>query len=206
MNFAGHNLLTGLDYANSVYSNATLNYTVVPKCASSVIIDNLKLKGEIIKGSWNVNEKKGGNRIGKKCFTFIRHPYERLKSYMYQAKTFTERDAEEKIKSIIHNFDNFNEHCIPYSAYISYNNFDFIGILERFDKDFKKISDIKIKKMSVREENNDIKLKVFNAKIDRIYNTVIEKHIATLITRPYYGGDVEVFDKARKCITPKRNK
>ena len=35
MNIAKHNILDGLDYANSVYSNATLNYTVVPKCASS---------------------------------------------------------------------------------------------------------------------------------------------------------------------------
>ena len=167
MNIAKHNILDGLDYANSVYSNATLNYTVVPKCASSVIIDNLNLK-------------EGENTIGKKCFTFVRHPYERLKSYMYQEKSFTERDVEAKIKSIIYNFDNFNEHCIPYSAYINYDNFDFIGLLERFDKDFKKISDIKINKMSEREENNDVKLKVFNAKINQIYNTIIEKYMTTM--------------------------
>lgn len=193
MNLAGHNILAGLDYANSVYSNATLNYTVVPKCASSIMIDTLNLK-------------EGENTIGKKCFTFVRHPYERLKSYMYQEKSFTEEEVEAKIQSIIRNFDNFNEHCIPYSAYISYNNFDFIGILERFDKDFKKISDIKIKKMSVRTDTNDIKLKVFNDQVEKIYNIIIEKYLTTLITQPYYGGDIVIFNKARKCITPKRNK
>ena len=28
MNLAGHNILAGLDYANSVYSNATLNIKI----------------------------------------------------------------------------------------------------------------------------------------------------------------------------------
>jgi len=53
-------------YANTVHSNHMWNYVVVPKCASSIIIDVMNLKE--------------GKNPNVKTFTFIRHPFERLKS------------------------------------------------------------------------------------------------------------------------------
>ena len=93
--------LTSFGYAGRIFSNNDWNYTVVTKCASSIIIDTLNLKEEQNK------------KIPKKTFTFIRLPFARLKSYLYQKECFKEQQTEEKIKSIIHNFNNFDEHCVP---------------------------------------------------------------------------------------------
>ena len=65
-------LIPNPGYANTVYTNNKWNYVVVPKCASSIIIDSMNLQPGIEK-----NEK---------SFTFIRNPIERLKSYIYNRK------------------------------------------------------------------------------------------------------------------------
>ena len=105
-------IINSFGYAGRIFSNNDWNYVVVPKCASSIMIDMLNLKEE-------------ENKKVSKYFTFIRLPFARLKSYLYQEKCFTEQLTEEKIKSIISNFDGFNEHCVPYSLYLKKNDFNY---------------------------------------------------------------------------------
>jgi len=172
-------LLKGFDYANKIYSNKEYNYTVVPKCASSIIIDTL-------------NMTEGENNNTKEHFTFLRHPYGRLKSYLYQVKCYTYGETIHKIEHILNNFDNWDEHCIPYNFYITYDDFKFVGTLENFDNGFRNISNKKIIKESRREDNKDI---------EAIHDALIERN-AQEINR-IYAEDFILYEKAKKCITPR---
>ena len=166
-----NNLLDSFGYANKIFSNKKHNYTVVPKCASSIIIDTLKMT-------------EGKNDNAKSNFTFIRLPLARIKSYLYQEKCFTEEETIHKIKSILHSFDGFNEHCIPYSFYINYDNFNLIGTLENFNSDFKNISKKKIIKESRREDNKEV---------EEIHNASIKKYIEEISA--VYSGDFRLYEK-----------
>ena len=170
----GFNILDSFGYANKIFSNQKYNYTVVPKCASSIIIDTLKMT-------------EGKNNNAKEHFTFIRHPFGRLKSYMYQEECFTEEDTINKIKSILHNFDNFNEHCVPYSLYITYDDFKFIGTLENFDDDFKNISSKKIIKESRREDYKDT---------EKIHDASIKKYSKEITN--VFANDFKLYQKTTK--------
>tara|TARA_Y100000590_G_scaffold149090_1_gene171328 strand:+ start:594 stop:1106 length:513 start_codon:yes stop_codon:yes gene_type:complete len=167
-------IINSFGYAGRIFSNKTWNYIVVPKCASSIIINTLSMK--------ETKKKKA-----KPTFTFIRLPMMRLRSYLFQENCYTEQEAEEKIKSIISNFDNFNEHCVPYSLYIKKNDFNFIGTLENFDDDFTTISDIKIKKESRREDDLNIQ---------KIHDIVIKKYSNDLSR--LYSGDFALYSKVTK--------
>ena len=159
-----------------VFSNKDWKYTVVPKCASSIIVNTLKMKQE-------------KNPKASKSFTFIRLPFARLKSYLYQEKCFTEILTEEKIRSIVNNFDSFNENCVPYSVYIKKDDFNFIGTLENFHEDWKTISNIDIKYESERE-NFD------NGKLQDMHNEVIKKYSNDLSR--LYSGDFALYSKVTK--------
>ena len=172
-------LLKGFDYANKTFSNKEYNYTVVPKCASSIIIDTLQMT-------------EGKNINAKGHFTFIRHPYGRLKSYLYQERCYTYEETVQKIQQVLENFDNFNEHCVPYNYYITYNDFKFVGTLENFDNGFKDISNKKIIKESRREDNKDI---------ETMHDELIEKNSKKI--NEIYADDFILYEKARKCITPR---
>ena len=185
-------IINSFGYAGRIFSNKTWNYIVVPKCASSIIIDTLSMK--------ETKKKKA-----KPTFTFIRLPMMRLRSYLFQENCYTEQEAEEKIKSIISNFDNFNEHCVPYSLYIKKNDFDFIGTLENFYEDWKNISDIYIEHMTERQNfdnkvQKDLKTKKFvkvdNKKIEDMHNTVIKKYSNELSR--LYSGDFALYSKVTK--------
>ena len=167
-------IINSFGYAGRIFSNKEYNYTVVPKCASSIIIDTLKMT-------------EGKNDNAKNNFTFIRHPHERLKSYLYQDKIYTKEDSLNKIKKILYNFDDFNEHCIPYSFYIKHSNFDFIGTLENFNNGFKKIITRKIIKESRREDNSDV---------ESIHNQAIKKYNKEI--SEVYAGDFILHQKASK--------
>ena len=185
-------ILSTFGHAGKVFSNKDWNYVAVPKCASSVIIDTLKMK-------------EAKNKKNNKSFTFIRLPFARLKSYLYQEKCFTEKLTEEKLRSIINNFDGFNEHCVPYSLYIKKDDFDFIGTLENFYEDWKNISDIHIEHMTERQNfdnkvQKDLKTKKFvkvdNKKIEDMHNTVIKKYSNELSR--LYSGDFALYSKVTK--------
>ncbi len=159
-----------------IYSNKDWMYTAVPKCASSIIISTLKMK-----------QRK--NPKAKQSFTFIRLPFARLKSYLYQKECLTEQLTEEKIKSILNNFDGFNENCVPYSVYIKKDNFNFIGTLENFYEDWKTISDIDIEYESERETFDD-------GKLQDMHNTLINKYSNELSR--LYSGDFALYSKVTK--------
>ena len=113
--------------------------------------------------------------------------------------------TEEKLRSIINNFDGFNEHCVPYSLYIKKDNFDFIGTLENFYEDWKNISDIHIEHMTERQNfDNKVQkdpktkkfVKVDNKKIEDMHNTVIKKYSNELSR--LYSGDFALYSKVTK--------
>ena len=181
-----------LGHGGKIYSNKNWNYVAVPKCASSVIIDTLKMK-------------EGENKKVTRSFTFIRLPFARLKSYLYQEKCFTEKLTEEKIRSVISNFDGFEEHCVPYSLYIKKDNFNFIGTLENFDEDWKNISNIYIEHMTERQNfHTKMKkdpttkkmIKFDNKKIEDMHNEVIKKYSNDLSR--LYSGDFALYSKVTK--------
>ena len=185
-------MIESFGHGGRVFSNKDWKYVVVPKCASSIIIETLKLK-----------ERK--NTKANKSFTFIRLPFARLKSYLYQKDCFTEKQTEEKVKSIINNFDGFDEHCVPYSLYIKKDNFNFIGTLENFYEDWKNISNIHIEHMTERQNfdnkvQKDLKTKKFvkvdNKKIEDIHNVVIKKYSNDLSR--LYSGDFALYSKVIK--------
>ena len=157
-------------YANTVHSNHMWNYVVIPKCASSVIIDVMNLKE--------------GKNPNVKTFTFIRHPFKRLKSYMFQEKCFDIDSTNKKIESVLHNWDNNDLHCVAYSLYIEKQDFDFIGTLENFEEDFKNITDIQIKKMSSRDEDT---------KTNKMYNICLDNHSKDLSNA--YAKDLILFNE-----------
>ena len=65
-------MIESFGHGGRVFSNKDWKYVVVPKCASSIIIETLKLK-----------ERK--NTKANKSFTFIRLPFARLKSHLYHS-------------------------------------------------------------------------------------------------------------------------
>lgn len=166
-------------YANKIYSNEKWNYIVVPKCASSIIRDKL-----------NMVE---GEKVFRKRFTFVRHPYERLKSFLYQEQCFDIDVINKKIKSVLHNWDNNDPHCVAYSLYINQQDFNFIGTLENFNEDFKHISNIKIKNNSIRKESNDPQEKAFNEKVDHLYNEAFNYNSKQLTEA--YAKDLILFNE-----------
>ena len=164
-------------YANKTFSNKEHNYTVVPKCASSIIIDTLQMT-------------EGKNINTKSHFTFVRHPYGRLKSYLYQKRCYTYEETVQKIQQVLENFDNFDEHCVPYNYYITYNDSMFIGTLENFDNDFEDISNKKIIKESRRQDNKDI---------EKMHDELIKKNSKKI--NEIYADDFILYKKAR-YVTP----
>ena len=102
-------------YANTVYTNNKWNYVVVPKCASSIIIDSMNLQPGIDK-----------------------------------------------------------------------NDFDFIGTLERFNDDFKNITNIIIQKMSDRDEATEI---------NHMYDQCINNYVEDL--NKVYANDFKLFNEVQ---------
>ena len=159
-------------YANTVYTNNEWNYVVVPKCASSIIIDSMNLQPGIDRSA--------------KSFTFLRNPIERLKSYIFQTKCFDIDSTNKKIENVLHNYDNNDAHCYPYSKYIIKDDFDFIGILERFNDDFKNITNIIIQKMSDRDEATEI---------NDMYDQCLNNYLVDLDN--VYADDFKLFNEVQ---------
>lgn len=171
-------------YGNTLRYNNHLCYTVVPKCASTVIINQLNLT-EKYKSTYS------------KKFTFIRHPYDRLKGYLWQNQQTTQDQIENKINCIIENFDNNDEHVYPYSIYIKFEDFDFIGLVENFDKDIRKIVDDKLAD-SIQQYHN----KTMSNKTDGAYTRFIEKvnnqiHKKKQSLSNVYKNDFELYEKVK---------
>lgn len=173
-------------YGNSYRYNTKLCYLVVPKCASSVLIREL-----------NMNEIP--NTEYKIKFTFIRHPFTRLKSFMWQQSVNSIKDTEELLNKIIKNFYNCDEHCYPYSDYVNFNELDFIGTLENFNRDITKITNKKIARNISINHQKTLTNKTQNLYVNtiKIYNELIIKNKKAL--SKLYENDFKLFQKVKNA-------